>query len=80
MFLPSGRVHTIGAGNVILEIQQNSDTTFRVFDFRRPGLDGRPRELAALVQEAVGGAKRSPGVRASSRASMRSMARSRWST
>ena len=45
MFLPSGRVHAIGAGVVIFEIQQNSDTTFRVFDWNRPGLDGRPREL-----------------------------------
>jgi mannose-6-phosphate isomerase len=45
MFLPSGRVHAIGAGNLIVEIQQNSDTTYRVFDFNRPGLDGHPREL-----------------------------------
>ena len=45
MFLPSGRVHTIGAGLVIFEIQQNSDTTYRVFDWNRKGLDGRPREL-----------------------------------
>jgi mannose-6-phosphate isomerase len=45
MFLPSGRVHAIGAGNVIFEIQQNSDTTFRVFDWNRVGLDGKPREL-----------------------------------
>lgn len=45
MFLPSGRVHAIGAGNVIFEIQQNSDTTFRVFDWNRLGLDGKPREL-----------------------------------
>ena len=45
MFLPSGRVHAIGAGLVILEIQQNSDTTYRVFDWDRPGLDGKPREL-----------------------------------
>ena len=45
MFLPSGRVHAIGAGNVIFEIQQNSDTTYRVFDFNRKGLDGKPREL-----------------------------------
>ena len=45
MFLPSGRVHAIGAGLVIFEIQQNSDTTFRVFDWNRVGLDGRPREL-----------------------------------
>ena len=45
MYLPSGRVHAIGAGIVIFEIQQNSDTTFRVFDWNRPGLDGKPREL-----------------------------------
>ena len=45
MFLPSGRVHAIGAGLVIFEIQQNSDTTYRVFDWNRTGLDGRPREL-----------------------------------
>ena len=45
MFLPSGRVHAIGAGLVIFEIQQNSDTTFRVFDWNRTGLDGKPRDL-----------------------------------
>ena len=45
MFLPSGRVHALGGGNVIFEIQQNSDTTYRVFDWNRVGLDGKPREL-----------------------------------
>ena len=45
MFLPSGRVHAIGAGLVIFEIQENSDTTYRVFDWNRAGLDGRPRDL-----------------------------------
>jgi mannose-6-phosphate isomerase len=45
MFLPSGRVHAIGAGLVIFEIQQNSDTTYRVFDWNRLGLDGKAREL-----------------------------------
>lgn len=45
MFLPSGRVHALGAGNVIFEIQQNSDTTYRVFDWNRLGLDGKPRDL-----------------------------------
>ena len=45
LFLPSGRVHAIGAGNVIFEIQQNSDTTYRVFDWNRLGLDGKPRPL-----------------------------------
>ena len=45
LFLPSGRVHAIGAGLVIFEIQQNSDTTYRVFDWNRKGLDGKPRNL-----------------------------------
>ncbi len=45
LFLPSGRLHALGAGNVIFEIQQNSDTTYRVFDWNRLGLDGQPREL-----------------------------------
>jgi mannose-6-phosphate isomerase len=45
MFLPSGRVHAIGAGNVILEIQQNSDTTYRVDDWGRVDDQGRPRAL-----------------------------------
>jgi mannose-6-phosphate isomerase len=39
VFIPSGRVHAIGAGLVLIEIQQNSDTTYRVYDW------GRPREL-----------------------------------
>jgi mannose-6-phosphate isomerase len=45
IFIPSGRLHAIGAGNVIIEIQQNSDTTYRVFDWARTGLDGKPRAL-----------------------------------
>ncbi len=45
LFIPSGRVHAIGAGNVIVEVQQNSDTTYRVFDWNRTGLDGKPRAL-----------------------------------
>ncbi len=45
MFIPSGRCHAIGAGCLIVEIQQNSDTTYRVFDWNRAGLDGKPRAL-----------------------------------
>jgi mannose-6-phosphate isomerase len=45
LFVPSGRVHAIDAGCLILEIQQNSDTTFRVFDWGRVGIDGKPRSL-----------------------------------
>ena len=49
--VPSGRVHAIDAGNLILEIQQNSDTTYRVCDWGRVGLDGVPRQLH--VEEAL---------------------------
>jgi mannose-6-phosphate isomerase len=45
IFIPSGRLHAIGEGNLIVEIQQNSDTTYRVFDWNRVGLDGKPRAL-----------------------------------
>jgi mannose-6-phosphate isomerase len=45
MFVPGGRVHALGRGNVIFEIQQNSDTTYRVFDWNRLGLDGNLRPL-----------------------------------
>ncbi len=45
LFIPSGRLHAIGGGLVIYEIQQNSDTTYRVFDWNRVGLDGHPRQL-----------------------------------
>lgn len=44
LFLPSGRLHASGGG-VIIEIQQNADTTYRVFDWNRPGLNGQPRQL-----------------------------------
>jgi len=45
LFLPSGRVHALGKGLVIFEIQQNSDTTYRVFDWNRVDAAGKPREL-----------------------------------
>jgi len=45
MFVRSGRIHAIDGGNLILEIQQNSDTTYRVYDWGRMGDDGRPRQL-----------------------------------
>ncbi len=45
IFIPSGRCHAIGAGCLIVEIQQNSDTTYRVFDWNRTGLDRKPRAL-----------------------------------
>jgi mannose-6-phosphate isomerase len=45
LFVPAGRIHAIGAGCLIAEVQQNSDTTYRVFDWNRAGSDGLPREL-----------------------------------
>jgi mannose-6-phosphate isomerase len=45
ILVQSGQVHAIDAGNLILEIQQNSDTTYRVYDWGRVGLDGMPRQL-----------------------------------
>ncbi len=51
ILVKSGRIHAIDAGNLILEIQQNSDTTYRVYDWGRMGLDGKPRKLH--IQESL---------------------------
>ncbi len=45
VFIRGGCVHAIGAGNLILEIQENSDTTYRLYDWDRMGTDGKPRKL-----------------------------------
>lgn len=45
IFIPAGTIHAIGAGLLIYEIQQSSDTTFRLFDWNRVGDDGQPRPL-----------------------------------
>jgi mannose-6-phosphate isomerase len=45
MFLPAGRFHAVGSGNLLVEIQQNSDTTYRVFDWNRVDDEGKPRHL-----------------------------------
>lgn len=44
-YIPAGTVHALCAGVVVAEIQQNSDTTYRLYDYDRPGLDGKLREL-----------------------------------
>lgn len=44
-FIPAGKVHSIGAGNLIAEIQQTSDITYRIYDFDRRDKYGNPREL-----------------------------------
>ncbi len=52
-FLPAGRIHSIGAGSFIAEIQQTSDITYRIYDFGRLGLDGKPRELHTELSKAA---------------------------
>ena len=44
-FIPAGRVHAICGGALIAEVQQSSDITYRIFDYNRMGMDGKPREL-----------------------------------
>jgi mannose-6-phosphate isomerase len=52
VFLPAGRVHAVGARNLLIEIQQNSDTTYRVFDWNRTDpTSGKQRELQ--VEQAI---------------------------
>ena len=58
IFAPPGTVHALGRGVMIYEVQQASDLTFRLYDYNRPGLDGKPRELhlkAALDVICFGG-------------------------
>jgi len=45
IYVPAGTVHTIGAGVLLAEVQQNSDSTYRIHDWGRLGLDGKPRDL-----------------------------------
>ena len=45
VYIPGGRVHAIGAGCLLLECQQNSNTTYRIYDYGRVGADGKTREL-----------------------------------
>lgn len=52
-FLPAGRIHSIGSGCFIAEIQQTSDITYRIYDFGRLGLDGKPRELHTELSKAA---------------------------
>lgn len=52
-FIEAGTIHAIGAGILICEIQQNSNTTYRVYDYGRVGADGKPRELHVEKAKAV---------------------------
>jgi mannose-6-phosphate isomerase len=53
-FTPSGRIHAIGSGNILVEIQQTSDITYRIFDWDRKNPDGKSRELhTGLAEDAI---------------------------
>lgn len=53
-YIPSGRIHAIGSGSFVVEIQQTSDYTYRIYDYGRLGLHGKPRELhTALAEQAI---------------------------
>lgn len=53
-FLPAGRVHAIGAGNLLAEIQESSDITYRIFDYNRKDANGNTRELhTELAKDAI---------------------------
>lgn len=53
-FLPAGRVHAIGAGNLLAEIQESSDITYRIFDYNRKDASGNTRELhTELAKDAI---------------------------
>lgn len=57
-FIESGTIHAIGAGILICEIQQNSNCTYRVYDYGRTGADGKPRELH--IEKALAVSRLSP--------------------
>ncbi len=53
-FLPAGRVHAIGAGNLLAEIQESSDITYRIYDYERRDAQGNARELhTELAKDAI---------------------------
>jgi mannose-6-phosphate isomerase len=61
LFIESGTIHAIGSGNLIAEIQQNSNVTYRVYDYGRKGADGRERDLH--IEKALQVANRVPILR-----------------
>lgn len=72
-FVPGGMVHSIGAGVTLVEIQETSDTTYRLYDWDRPGLDGRPR--AMNVERAMRAIRQPRAVRKPRRPYRRGIAR-----
>jgi len=60
--VPPGTVHALGAGLVVAEVQQSSDTTYRLWDYGRLGIDGRPRELHVEQAMDVASYSRPPAI------------------
>jgi mannose-6-phosphate isomerase len=60
LVIPAGTVHTLGAGLLVAEVQQSSDTTFRLHDWNRVGPDGKPRPLHVEQGLAVTDFERGP--------------------
>lgn len=53
-YVPAGRIHAIGSGNLLVEIQQTSDITYRIYDYDRRDADGNRRELqTGLAKDAI---------------------------
>lgn len=60
LFIPSGTLHAIRKGIVVAEIQQNSNVTYRIYDYGRKGADGKPRQLH--IPQALDVTERKPPV------------------
>ncbi len=65
-FIPGGTVHAIGGGITLLEVQENADTTHRLYDWDRAGLDGKPRALQPKEAVAATDVHAAPRPRAAS--------------
>jgi mannose-6-phosphate isomerase len=63
LFIPAGTIHALGPGLLIYEIQQSSDTTYRLYDWGRMGLDGKPRDLHIDKSLAVSNTDKLPEIR-----------------
>ena len=50
IYIPAGTIHALGPGSLVYEIQQNSDITYRVYDWDRPASDGRPLHIEKSIQ------------------------------
>lgn len=63
VMVPAGAIHAITAGLVLAEVQQSSDTTYRLYDWGRAGLDGKPRELHLEAARACVDPHPNPGLK-----------------